>query len=95
MENIFNMRCERNFFRYMYIMLQPGIASSESYPYVEDIAHDVTYKCRYNRLTSIGTTTGYARIAPLNETLLKDVVAAVGPVAFAMNGALDSYLFYG
>lgn len=79
----------------MYIMYQPGIASQESYPYQEDVKHDDVYKCRYNGLSSIGTTTGYARIRPGNETLLRDVVAAVGPVSFAMNPSPESYLYYG
>lgn len=78
----------------MYIQYQPGIASSESYPYEETFAHATPFKCRYNKSTSIGTTTGYARIKPGNETLLRDVVA-IQPVAFALNGELDSFLFYG
>lgn len=79
----------------MYIQYQPGIASESSYPYEEDVQHDYIYKCRYNRQTSIGTTTGYARIRPGNETLLRDVVAAVGPVSFSMNSEPASFLFYG
>lgn len=79
----------------MYTQFQPGIASGESYPYEERVKHDDIYKCRYNRLTSIGATTGYARIRPGNETLLRDVVAAVGPVSFAMNSSPQTYLSYG
>lgn len=79
----------------MYIQYQPGIASEDSYPYEERAKHDDIYKCRYTDLTSIGTTTGYARIRPGNETLLRDVVAAVGPVSFAMNSSPESYLYYG
>jgi hypothetical protein len=79
---------------YMYILYQPGIASLESYQYQEFNQHDDVYKCRYDVATSVATTTGYSRILPGNETLLKDVVAAVGPVAFGMNSAPPTFLFY-
>jgi len=78
----------------MYMQYQPGIASDEDYPYQENVKHAGTYPCRYNSSTSIGATRGYARVKADNETLLKDVVAAVGPVAFAFNASLDSFLFY-
>jgi hypothetical protein len=61
----------------MYVQYQPGLSGSESYPYQEDAVHDGIFKCRYNRETSIGTTTGYGRIRPLDEVTLKNVVAAV------------------
>lgn len=79
----------------MYIQFQPGLASQESYPYEEVVARgsDVG-KCRYQQETSIGITTGYARVLPGNETLLRDVVAAVGPVSVAMNGAVNPFYFY-
>jgi cathepsin L len=79
---------------YMHIQLQPGIASSVSYPYKEDVEHTDIYKCQFDATTSVGTTTGYARILPGNETLLRDVVASVGPVAFGMNAGLETFVFY-
>lgn len=77
----------------MNIQYAPGIPSMGTYPYQEGVAHKGRYPCRYNRTTSAGTTTGYARIKS-NETILKDVIAAVGPVTFAMNGAQDGFLYY-
>lgn len=77
----------------MYILYQPGIASEESYPYEETYQHDIPFKCRYNKSTTIGTTTGYARMRPLNETLLKNAVA-INPVSVALNAELDTFLFY-
>lgn len=78
----------------MYIKFQPGLASSESYPYEELVEHTDIYKCRYNASTSIGTTTGYGRIKPGNETLLRDVIASVGPVSFAMNSSPFTFAYY-
>jgi len=75
----------------MYIQYQPGIAAEDSYPYE---ANDVSYACRYKSDSSVGSTTGYARILPGNETLLKDVVAAVGPVAFGLNAETNTFLSY-
>lgn len=80
--------------RYMNIMYAPGIPSSDDYPYEAGNAPDRKFKCRYNRTTSAATTTGYGRIKPLNETLLQDTIAAIGPVAFALNAVLDSFLYY-
>lgn len=75
----------------MYIHYQPGIASEESYPYG---LNNVAYQCRYKADTSVGSTKGYARILPGNETLLKDVVAAVGPVSFGLNAETNTFLTY-
>jgi hypothetical protein len=79
---------------FMYIQFQPGIASIASYPY-ENQNSDDEFQCRYNRETSIGTVKGYGRIKQNDEVTLKNVVAAVGPVAFSFNGSLNSFLFYG
>jgi hypothetical protein len=80
---------------YMYIQYQPGLADAQSYPFKENAPNEGSFKCEYQDTTTIGTTTGYARIRPYNETLLRDVVANVGPVAFAMNSEIDTFLFYG
>lgn len=79
----------------MKIQNAPGIPSEATYPYQENVQHTDVYKCRFNQSTAAGTTTGYGRIRPGNETLLKDVVSAVGPVSFAMNSDPTSFLFYG
>lgn len=78
----------------MYIQYAPGIASSEAYPFEELYEHKDIYKCRYNSSTSVGQTVGYARVPPGNETLLRDAIASIGPIAFALNAALDSFLYY-
>lgn len=65
----------------MNVQYAPGIPSSDTYPYAEVEADPPIRKCRYNQKTSVGVTTGYGRIQPLNETLLKDVIAAQGPVS--------------
>lgn len=75
---------------YMYIKYNNGIDSTEGYPYQ---ARDI-YRCRYNASASVGTTTGYTRIPKGNETLLRDVVAVKGAVAFGMDGSLDSFATY-
>jgi Papain family cysteine protease len=79
----------------MYVQYQPGISSAASYPYMEDVRHKEPYKCQYQQASSIGSTTGYGRIRPGNETLLRDVVAAVGPVVFALNSEVETFLNYG
>ena len=78
---------------YMYIQFQPGLATSESYLY-DNIDNSNDFKCRYNRETSIGTVTGYGRIRPNDEVTLKNVVAAVGPVAFSFNSGITTFLYY-
>lgn len=77
----------------MYIQFQPGVASEESYPYDELEEHTDRFKCRYNRTTSIGTTTGYARVKG-NESLIMDIVGNIGPVAFALNSNPKTFLYY-
>lgn len=79
--------------RFMFIQYRPGIASMISYPYEEYEKHEVPFKCRFNQTMSIGSNEGYARISG-NETVLRDAVAAFGPVAFVMNANLGSFTFY-
>ena len=75
---------------YMYIQFNNGIASAEEYPY----QGNDTYSCRFNAHAVVGTTTGYTRIPQGNETLLMDIVAAVGPVAFGIDASLTSFATY-
>lgn len=77
----------------MNIQYSPGIPRSIDYPYQELEDHSLPFKCRFNRTLSVGSTKGYGRIRPLNEDLLKDVVAT-RPVAMAFNAAENSFLFY-
>ena len=74
----------------MYIQFNNGIASAEEYPY----QGNDTYSCRFNAHAVVGTTTGYTRIPEGNETLLMDIVAAVGPVAFGIDASLTSFATY-
>jgi len=78
---------------YMYIK-ENGIASSEAYPYNEDVQHTNVYPCRYNSTTSVGKLTGYYRLRPNNETLLRDAIAALGPAAISIDGSLESFMYY-
>lgn len=79
---------------YLFIEYQTGIASEDSYPYKELEEHTDRFKCKYNRTSSIGTTTGYARVSG-NEALIMNIVGNVGPVAFALNCNPRSFLYYG
>lgn len=74
----------------MYIKFNNGISSSEEYPY----QGNDSFSCRFKASSVVGTTTGYTRIPRGNETLLKDIVAAVGPVAFGMDASLASFSSY-
>lgn len=78
---------------YMYIR-DVGISSMADYPYDETYAHNGTFPCRYNSSKSVGRTTGYYRIRPFSEDLLKDVIASVGPAAFAMDSTSKSFMYY-
>jgi len=80
-----------SFHSYMYMMFQPGIASEESYPYH---VNGTPGKCEYNQSTTVGSTTGYARLRPGNETLMKDVVAANGPIAISISLEAETFFFY-
>lgn len=71
-----------------------GIETSETYPYAEEYMHEEPFPCKFNSSNSVGKITGYYRLRPKNETLLRDVVAAVGPVAFAFCATLDSFIYY-
>lgn len=71
-----------------------GIEPLSTYPYLEDIPHQDIYPCHFNSSNSIGKIKGYLRIRSKNETFLKEVVAHVGPVIFALNGEIDSFMYY-
>lgn len=52
------------------------------------------YPCSHNRSNIAATANGYWRLRPRNETLLRDVVAAVGPVSAALYGSMETFYFY-
>jgi Papain family cysteine protease len=78
---------------YAYIM-KMGIETSNTYPYLEDLRHDGIYPCHYNKSNTVVKIKGYLRIRPKDEKTLRDVVAAMGPVAFAFDGSLESFMYY-
>jgi hypothetical protein len=80
---------------YMYIK-EVGLETEETYPYQEDLLHPQTpiYPCRFNASNSVAKLKGYIRMRPRDEEVVKRVVAAVGPVAFAFNGSTMSFAYY-
>lgn len=77
-----------------YIYGNNGIQNDTTYPYQEDVPHVGIYPCRSNLTKKVATDSGYWRIRPGNETLLRDVIAAKGPVAAALYGSMDSFYYY-
>lgn len=71
-----------------------GIETVDTYPYLEDLRHDDFYPCHYNESNIAFKIKGYLRLRPKDEKTLKDVVAAKGPVAFAFDGSLESFMYY-
>lgn len=78
---------------YMYVQ-EEGIEEEKTYPYQEDTLHESTFPCHFNSSNSVGTIKGFYRMRPKNEKLVKDVLAAYGPIGFSFNGSLESFLFY-
>ena len=76
---------------FMYIYGNDGIQNDTTYPYQERTAHSGTYSCKYSREKRTATTCGYWRIRPLDEDLLKNVIAGSGPVAAGMYADLDTF----
>ena len=52
------------------------------------------HPCTYNRSRRVATDKGYFRLRPKNETLLRDVIAADGPVSAAFYGSMETFYFY-
>ncbi|KAG5669354.1 hypothetical protein PVAND_017242 [Polypedilum vanderplanki] len=73
-----------------------GIESDETYPYNEfnESIAKTFQPCKYNRSRSVATVIGYSRIRSNNPELIKNAIAAVGPVAASMNGAIPSFAYY-
>lgn len=78
---------------YAYIKTM-GIETYDTYPYLEDLRHEEIYSCHYNESNTVSTIKGHLRIRPKDEKTVKDVVAAKGPVAFAFDGSLESFMYY-
>jgi C1A family cysteine protease len=63
---------------YAYIEGNGGIQNLTTYPYEEDKEHSSPYSCRFNANHTVASNSGYLRIRPYNETLLRDCIAANG-----------------
>ena len=74
---------------YEYIIKNRGINAASAYP-----MEDAQFRCRYNSTISKARVKTYVVVPPGNETLLRDVVAAVGPVAIGMHGSLNTFYSY-
>jgi C1A family cysteine protease len=74
--------------------MQNGIQSMESYPYLHTSPTPTQYPCNYDKDKAECFAKGYMRIPPKNETLLRDIVASVGPVSAAMHGMWPSFWYY-
>lgn len=77
-------------FAYNYMLSNRGIEIAQTYPY----QGNDTFKCRYNASNSVGSPTTYVFVNPGNETLLKNVVAEIGPVAVGIDGSRESFFSY-
>ena len=72
-----------------------GIESDTTYPYNETISHpEYSFPCLYSRERAVAITSGYFRIRTTNETQIANVLAQVGPISAAMNGAVPSFWYY-
>ncbi|CAN7977042.1 unnamed protein product [Ixodes persulcatus] len=75
---------------YVYIFVNGGIDTEESYPYEMKQG-----KCRFQRKDVGASLTGYVRIVPRNdEKLLEKAVAFLGPVSAAVFAKLPNFRFY-
>uniref|UniRef100_A0AAY4EU77 Cathepsin L n=1 Tax=Denticeps clupeoides TaxID=299321 RepID=A0AAY4EU77_9TELE len=75
---------------FQYVQDNNGIDSEESYPYLG--TDDQT--CHYDPQYSSANNTGFVDIPSGNENALMKAVAAVGPVAVAIDASRDSFQFY-
>ena len=74
---------------YEYIIKNRGINGAKTYP-----MEDTQFRCRYNSTLSLAKMKTFVIIPPGNETLLRDIVAAVGPVSIGMHGSLNTFYSY-
>lgn len=74
---------------FLYINLNKGIDSEESYPYEGTVE-----ECRYKESDAVGTDRGYVQLKGKDEEELKVAVATIGPVAVAIDADHDSFQFY-
>jgi cathepsin L len=76
-------------YAFQYIQDNDGIDTEMSYPYVGKDG-----KCHYNAATKGATDMGFVDIATGNETMLKEVVATIGPVSVAIDAGHMSFMQY-
>lgn len=77
-------------FAYNYMLSNKGIEIEETYPY----QGNDNLGCRYNSSNSVGSPSTYVFVSAGNETLLKNVVAEVGPVAVGIDASHESFFSY-
>ncbi|XP_037915980.1 procathepsin L-like isoform X1 [Hermetia illucens] len=89
--NYGNTGCDGGYhdYGYEYIIDNHGISKAEPYPYIEK-----QEQCHYRPAQRATTIKGYVTIPPGNETLIKEVVATLGPVAASVNAGPDSFQLY-
>ncbi|XP_033247876.1 cathepsin L1-like isoform X1 [Drosophila miranda] len=67
---------------------QKGVSKADGYPYIDN-----KDTCKYSKNLSGAQITGFATIPPKDETLMKKVIATLGPLACSLNG-LETLLQY-
>lgn len=72
-----------------YIRLNGGVMTSIDYP-----LGDWQYPCKYNYTMKAVEVSGYVRLPSFDEELLKDALAAIGPIAVAIDGSQDPFFSY-
>ncbi|XP_037917795.1 procathepsin L-like isoform X1 [Hermetia illucens] len=86
-----NTGCDGGYhdYGYEYVIENQGISKAEPYPYLEK-----QEKCQYKETERGTMIKGYVALPPGNETLIKEVVATLGPVAASVNAGPDSFQLY-
>lgn len=74
---------------FAYIASNHGIDIESSYPY-----QAVNNVCRYNSSNSANAISSFVELPSSDEEILKNALAAVGPIATAIDATLDSFFSY-
>ncbi|NXA43107.1 CATS protein, partial [Eudromia elegans] len=74
---------------FQYVRDNGGIDSDAAYPYTAQNG-----SCRYNASARAATCSAYVELPPADEAALRDAVAAVGPVAVAVDATQPTFFLY-